>query len=375
MRRIALLPAALAGGLLLPASAEAEIVKLPTGEQSRLTVNSATVKALKRGKVTLTASGAAKKSGAAFTLPYSLSRWDFAAREGDVAAFAKNTGMRFKRGKRSVALVHPRLVMDTASRGYVTALIANERIKVFTVAGTAAKATDSAALQTIDGLKLKLTQAGANYVNRGLKRKALRRFSQFGTLDLRLLKPPSTPAGGGGGGAGTPPGQGTTPGGTLTINPGLLGMLPGGGAITPLLPGIAPDLDGDGQPDAGVSALPLEDFSFDADTRTGTIQLGGGLVVGGPGGAQITLADPEIVIGATPDASGLFATVDGVRVKIGDLDTSTLAYDIADGTVTIDDLDITVGGALTPLLNGVLGAGVIPAGTPLLSLDLSFPDL
>jgi hypothetical protein len=61
MRRIALLPAVLAGGLLLPVSAEAEIVKLPTGEQSRLTVNPATAKALKRARVTLTASGAAKK--------------------------------------------------------------------------------------------------------------------------------------------------------------------------------------------------------------------------------------------------------------------------------------------------------------------------
>ena len=71
-----------------------------------------------------------------------------------------------------------------------------------------------------------------------------------------------------------------------------------------------------------MSVLPLEDVSFDADTRTGTIQLGGGLVVAGPGGAQIALVDPEIVIGATTDASGLFATVDGVRVKVGDLDTA-----------------------------------------------------
>lgn len=382
MRRFALLPAALAGAVFLSAPASAEIVKAPTGEKSRLAVSSATMKTLKRNHVTVTTSGAARKAGSAFALPYTLSRWDFGERDGDVAHFAKNTGIKFKRGKRSVAVVHPRLVMDTPGRGYVTALIANERIKVFTVTATGAKTTDSATLQTIDGLRLKLTQAGANYVNRGLKKKALRRFSQFGTLDLRLLKPAAaTPGAGAGGGAGDgrgggsdTPGTGDTPGGALRVSPSLLGMLPPG-TLAPLLPSFSQDLDGDGQPDAGLAALPLKDVDFDADSRTGSIKLGGGLVLTLPNASQVALVDPEIVIGATPAESGLYATIDGVRVKIGDIDTSKLALNVADGTVTIDDLDVTVGGALTPLLSPLLGAGVLPAGMPLLSLDLSFPDL
>jgi hypothetical protein len=309
-------------------------------------------------------------------MPYSLSRWDFAARDGDVAHFAKNTGLKLRRGKRSVAVVHPRLVMDTRTRGYITALIANERIKVFTVAGTGAKATDTASLQQIAGLKLKLTQAGANYVNRGLTRKILKRFSQFGTLDLRLLKPVAGPGGGTGGGAGGgTPGQGDTPGGTASINPGFMGALPGGGKVSSLIPPVSEDIDGDGNPDVGLIALPLESASFDADSKTGTIKLGGGMVIDLPGSGQVSLVNPEVVIGATSDASGLFATIDGARVKVGDIDTSKLAFDVADGTVTIDDLDVTVGGALTPLLSGVLGNGLIPSGTPLLSLDLSFPEM
>ena len=64
-----------------------------------------------------------------------------------------------------------------------------------------------------------------------------------------------------------------------------------------------------------------------------------------------------------------------MRVKVGDIDTKTLELDVAEGTVTIDDLNVTVSGALAPLLNGVLGTPVIQAGTPLLSLDLSFPRL
>ena len=327
---------------------------------------------LKRAKVAVTISGAAKKSGSSFALPYSLSRWDFAKREGDVAHFAKNTGIKLRRGKRSVAVVHPRLIMDTTNSGYVTALIANERIKVFTVSATGAKVTDGASLQQIDGLKLKLTQAGANYVNRGLKKKTLRRFSQFGTFDLRLIKPAGGPAAGTG--TSDTPGRGDTPGGTATINPGFLGLLPGGGKVTSLIPPVSQDIDGDGNPDVGLVALPLEGATFDADTRTGTIQLGGGLVIDLPAGGRVSLVDPEIVIGTDNAASGLFATIDGVRVKVGDIDTSKLNFNIGDGTVTINDLDVTVGGALSPLLGGALG-NLIPAGTPLLSLDLSFPEL
>ena len=81
------------------------------------------------------------------------------------------------------------------------------------------------------------------------------------------------------------------------------------------------------------------------------------------------------MIGATPDASGLFATVNGVRLKVGDLDTNNLNLDVADGTVTIKGLKATVSGALAPLLQRILGTPLIQAGTPLLSLDLSTVQL
>ncbi len=369
MRRHLLIPAAVAGGLLLPSTAGAEIVKAPTGERSTVTVNSATMKTLKRHKLTMSASGQAKKSGSTkLTLPYSLSRWDFATREGDVAHFAKNTGFRLKRGKRSALVVHPRLVLDTPRSGYVTALIRNERIKFFTVSGTKTQVTDTGTVQTITGFNLKLTQAGANYVNAALKRKALKRFSQFGTMDVRLIKPPASSSG-------TAPGA-SAPGGSATVTPGLLGALPGGGTITPLLPGTQIDTDGDGKPDSGLSILPIDEVDIDLDTNTGTIDLGGGLIITAPAlGTEVSLVDPQIVLGATPDASGLFANINGVRVKVGDIDTENLDINLLDGTVTINDLDVTVSGAAAPVLNGILGTSLIQSGTPLLSLDLQFPKL
>ena len=291
-----------------------------------------------------------------------------------MAHFAKNTGLKLKRGKRSVAVVHPRLIMDTRTRGYVTALIANERIKVFTVSGSAAKASDTPSVQQIAGLRAQAHPGG-----RQLRQPGPEEEGPQALQPVRHARPAPAQARRGGRWrhgrrhGGTPPGQGDTPGGTLTVNPGFLGLLPGG-AVTPLLPSGGYDLDGDGQPDAGVTALPLEDVQFDADTKTGTIKLGGGIVLDLPGLAgQVALVDPEVVIGASDDASGLYAKIDGVRVKVGDIDTEALALNLGEDTITIDDLDVTVGGALTPLLQGLLGNGLIQAGTPLLSLDLSFP--
>ncbi|MDA0173582.1 hypothetical protein OJ998_31045 [Solirubrobacter taibaiensis] len=372
MRRLLVVPAVLLGGAALPCTASAQIVKAPTGETSSLKVASSQTKTFKKNKLTFSATGAAKKSGSTLTLPYSLSRWDFGTREGDVAYYAKKTGFKLKRGKRTATAINPRLVLDTPKSGYISMLISNERIKFFTVSGAKAKAADSGNVQQTTGYTLKLTQAGANYVNRALRKKALKRFSQFGTLDVRIIRPAATPQpgtpGAPGGGA---PGQGDVPGGTATINPGFLGLLPGGGQITPLIPGGALDLDGDGNPDLGVTVLPLESADVDVATKTGTIKLGGGLVLDVPGlGSQIALVNPEVVLGTN---AGLYAEINGVRVKVGDIDTDTLDLNVADGTVTIKDLDVTVGGALNTLLAPVLG--VLPANTPLLQLDLSFPEV
>src|SRR4051794_20902975 len=80
MRRLIVLPAAI--GLLLPATASAEIVKALPGESSSLTVAADQLKTFKKHKLTFTASGSAKKAGAnTLTLPYRLSRWDFSTRD------------------------------------------------------------------------------------------------------------------------------------------------------------------------------------------------------------------------------------------------------------------------------------------------------
>lgn len=229
-------------------------------------------------------------------------------------------------------------------------------------------------MQQTTGYRLRLTQAGANYVNRALRKKALKRFSQFGTLDVRIIRPaaatpqpgvPSTPGGG-------TPGRGDTPGGSVTINPGLLDLIPGGGAVTPLIPAGGVDLDGGGDPD--LTVLPLEGVDVDLDSETGTIRLGGGIVLDLPGlGIHVELVNPEIVLGTD---AGLYAHVNGVRVKVGDIDTNALDINVLDGTVTIKQLHVNLGGGmLGDLLAPVLGALGIPANTPILNLDLSFPDL
>jgi hypothetical protein len=356
------LATAVAAGALASA-ARAEIVKAPTGEKSRLHVNKATVKRLKRTHTKITAIRPAKKSRNTLVIPYNLARWDFASHEGDVAHYAKHVGWRFAYKHRRIAMTHPRLVMNSPRAGEIEALISNVRIKVFTVSAKKAKVADTATSQKETGLRLKLTKAGADYVNRALHHRSLKRFSQFGTLDVHLRRPAGA--------------AGTTAGATATAERGLLSTLPGGSTIAPGgEPAASVDANGDGQPEAGVVSLPLSGGSFNSTTRTGDAKLAGGLTLSVPSlGTSATLMNPEVVIGATPDASGLYANVNGVRVKVGELDTDDLNLDVANGTVSIHGLHATVSGAAAPLLRQLLGTPLIQSGTPLVSLDLSLPQL
>src|SRR3954451_12485787 len=253
--------------------ASAEIVKAPTGEKSRLHVNRATTKQLKKQKTKLAAITPAKKSGSTLVLPYDLARWDFSSHEGDVTHFTKQIGLRFQRGKRKVAMTHPRLTMDSPRTGYVEALISNVRLKVFTVNAKSIKVSDTPTLQLITGYKLKLTQGGADYVNKALHHKSLKRFSQFGTLDLHLLRPAAM---GSTVPVGLAPGQGTNPGATATAEPGFISQLPGGSTIAPGgEPAASVDADGDGNADASIVTVPVSGGSVDVATNSGHGQLDG----------------------------------------------------------------------------------------------------
>ena len=64
--------------------------------------------------------------------------------------------------------------------------------------------------------------------------------------------------------------------------------------------------------------LPLQDTDFDANTETGTVKLGGGLTIDLPSAnTQSKIENPALVIGATDDASGLYANVNGQRRRPG----------------------------------------------------------
>ena len=172
------------------------------------------------------------------------------------------------------------------------------------------------------------------------------------------------------------PARATSPAAPRPSTPASRTCCPGGGQITPLIPGNGLDLDGDGDTDAGLSILPLEDVEFDADTKTGTIKLGGGLIIDLP---ALELADqarePRGRHRRHRDASGLYAHINGVRVKVGDIDTDTLDLDIArrhrhDQAAQRDRRRRTLRTASAGPRHGP-----DPGGTPLLKLDLSFPEL
>jgi hypothetical protein len=173
------------------------------------------------------------------------------------------------------------------------------------------KVSDTTGAQVITGYRIKLTQGGADYVNKALHHKSLKRFSQLGKLDVHPVRRGSTTG---------QPGTGANRDATATAQPGFISRLPGGSTIAPGgEPAATIDADGDGNPEAGIVTLPLAGGSFDVSDQA---TLDGGIRIDVP---PLTLDHPQVVIGATPDASGLVADVDGVHMKVGDIDTSTSA--------------------------------------------------
>jgi len=379
MKRPVILGAALAGSALAAAPASADIVKAPVGESSRLTVLAGVSRGLERQGITLSAAGSATRARSTLVLPYSLARWDFAAREGDVAHFRRATGLRLRaRGGRSIAMVHPRVVMDRRDAGYITALISNIRVKTFTFVRRGGDVTDTPERQRITGLRLKLTKAAAELLNRGLRRRALRPYTQFGTLELRILKPGASAAPGAGAPAPSRPGSGSTSSprsATFALGQGAAGALPTGSTLAAIAPATALDLNGDGQPDTGVFGLGIAGTDLDATTRQGTVRLDGGFVVRANGQDVLRLDDPEVVLGATPQASGLFALVDGVRVRVGEVDPAAVHLSAVDGTITVSDLDVRISPEGAVILSGIPGVGDVLPGGSLALLDLTVPQV
>jgi hypothetical protein len=165
------------------------------------------------------------------------------------------------------------------------------------------------------------------------------------------------------------------PGSTVAVGQGLTSMLPTGSTLATIAPALAVDLNGDGTPDTGVFGLGLKSSTLDATTRQGTVQLDGGFVVRAAGQDLVTLDDPEIVVGATSQTSGLYALVNGVRIRVGDIDPALLRLSVAGVTVTVSGLDVRVSTEGALALSTVPGLTGLTAGGQLLSLDLSVPQL
>ena len=136
-------------------------------------------------------------------------------------------------------------------------------------------------------------------------------------MDLRLIKPPASSSG--------RRRSARRPADPRPSRPACSSALPGGGTITPLLPGTTIDTDGDGKPDSGLSILPIDEADIDLDTNTGTIELGGGLVISRPRARHRGLARrPGDRTRRHPGRQRPLRLINGVRVKVGDIDTNTL---------------------------------------------------
>ena len=261
-------------------------------------------------------------------------------------------------------------------------LIANERIKFFTVSGATAKAADRGNVQQTTGYKLKLTQAGANYVNRALQAsKALQALQPV----RHARRAPDHPAGGG---RSRRPGVRSTPGPAAArparATPRRLGHhRPGPHRPDPRRRlRHAADPGGRHRPRRRRQgrrrpSLPLEGVDVDLGLRDRHDQA---RRRDHPRPARrsapsVELVNPEIVLGP-PDAAACTRTSTACGSRSATSTPTTLDINLLDGTVTIKQLHVNLGGGLlNDVLAPVLGTLGIPASTPILNLDLSFPDL
>jgi hypothetical protein len=136
--------------------------------------------------------------------------------------------------------------------------------------------------------------------------------------------------------------------------------------------GLAPSaLPGADMLPDGTISLPVAGVNIDPKTGTGTVDLTGGFTLGS-GENAITIDHPQVVVNG--DQSGLYAAVNGTRVKIAALEGTGLAEALKSGTKQLSDLLIQLSPEAAAALNQAGGVSLFVPGTPFGDLSVALPS-
>jgi hypothetical protein len=344
-------------GMLVPqANAAPSKVK---GGQTTLTLTAKAKKVLKKRHIKLVATrpGKGKGKSRTYKLPVKTGKYDFKTNKGTVN---QGGALRLKKGRKVVKVTAIKVTLGKSSK--VVAKVAGRKMTLGKLVRNKQRVKSSAVNRSVTRIKLKVTKSAAKRINKKLRGHAFSGRGQVATLAVRVHKPKN--AAGGTGTTPVTPTNGTAAAAKIGLAPGIAAALAENGLTPSALPG-ADQLPG------GVISLPVAGVNIDPETGTGTIDLTGGLTLGS-GENAVTIDHPQIV--ANGDQSGLFASVNGVRVKLAGLENSGLNEALQSGSKQISDLLIQLSPEGAAALNQAGGVSMFLPGTPFGDVSLTLPS-
>jgi hypothetical protein len=351
-RHVALAAAAsLVSGGMLASQAQAAPSKV-NGGRTTLTLTAKSKKVLKRHHIKLVARKPGSASGRSYRLPVKNGKYDFGSNRGTLT---QRGSLTFKRGRRTVRISG--LTVTLGKRSKVVAKVGGRRTTLAVLLRNKQKVKSSGANRSVTRIKFRITKAAAKRINRKLRGRAFSGRGSLGNLSVRLRKPATS-------GTTTAAPNDTTSAAKIGFAPGVSQAL----AENDLAPSALPGAD---QLPDGTISLPVSAVDFDPQTGTGTVDLAGGINLG-KGDNAVTIDHPQIVLNG--NEAGLYAEVNGIRVKLANLDQSGLAEALQSGAKQLSDVLMSLSPEGAAALNEAGGISLFVPGTPFGDISLTLPS-
>jgi hypothetical protein len=337
---------------MLASQAQAAPSKV-SGGQTTLTLTAKSKKVLKRHHIKLVARKPGAAKGRSYRLPVKGGKYDFGTNRGTLS---QRGSLRLKRGKRVVSITGLKVTLGKKSK--VVAKVNGRKMTLAVLKRNRQKVKSSSANRSVSRIKFRVTKAAAKRINKRLHGRAFSGRGSLGKLAVRVRKPASN------GAAPAAPANDTTSAAKIGFAPGVSQALAENDLAPSALPGA------DQLPDGSIN-LPVTAVNFDPQTGTGTVDLSGGLSLG-QGENAVTIDHPQIILNA--NESGLYAEVNGMRVKLANLDESGLAEALQSGSKQLSDLLMSLSPEGAAALNQAGGISLFVPGTPFGDVSLTLPS-
>ncbi len=323
-----------------------------SGGRTTLTLTAKSKKALKRHHIKIAARKPGSAKGRNYLLPVKSGSFDFDTNRGSVS---QGGSLRLKHGRRAVTVSGLKVTLGKKSSN-VVAKVGGRKVTLASLSRRTQKVKSSSANRSVGNLRFRLSAKAAKRINAKLHVRGYSVRAAVGSVSVRVHNP-----------AGAGPGSSAGNSGSVAkigFAPEVSQALAEAGLSPAALPG------GMQLPDGSIS-LPVTGANIDPATGSGTVDLAGGLTLG-TGGNMVTVDHPQLVFGGA--GQGLYAAVNGVRVRLADLDKAGLSEALKSGTKQLSDLLVSLSPEGAAALNSAGGVSLFLPGSPFGDLSVTLPS-